>query len=129
MEILKAEIVQKVWGREEIIVDNGKYTGKRLILHSGYRCSIHSHPKTETFYIDSGNVYLELESSQGEMEKMLLRSGNIVNIDSNRKHRFSGVLDSIIIEFSTPDCESIRETQSEPIPNFENWRKEILARF
>ena len=129
MKIRSPRIVDKVWGREEIIVDNGKYAGKRLILNRGYRCSIHSHEKTETFYIDSGSVYLELESDQGIMESSLLRSGDVVDISSNRNHRFSGLVDSIILEFSTPDCESIRETQSEEIPNFENWRKEILARF
>ena len=45
-------IVDKVWGREEWIVNNEKYCGKKLILKKGYSCSMHHHKiKDETFYI------------------------------------------------------------------------------
>ena len=129
MEVKKPEYVSKVWGMEEIIVNNSKYCGKRLDLQQGYMCSIHSHPKTETFYIDSGMVYLELENREGVMEGRILNPRDIVDIPPEIFHRFSGLEDSIIIEFSTPDTESERKTQSSKIPDFENWEKAILEKY
>ena len=120
-------IVKKVWGHEEIIVDNGEYCGKRLCLNEGYRCSIHRHEKLETFYIESGQVYLELEETPGsdEMKNNLLTSGNVVDIPRNSWHRFSGLEDSVIVEFSTPDTDSERKTRSEKIEYFENFKNEV----
>ena len=96
-------------------------------MNEGFQCSIHAHPKEETFYIEKGLVYMELESESGEMEGSVLKRKNIVHIFPNKYHRFSGLKNSVIIEFSTPDTESQRKTQSSVIPNFEEWRKEILG--
>ena len=127
MQITKPKIVKKVWGREEIIDNNGTYCGKKLMLSKGYRSSIHRHLKLETFYIHDGRVYLELEDGN-ELKGAILNPRNIVCIQSGRWHRFSGLKDSVIFEFSTPDTESERKTQSEAIPDFENWRKKIERR-
>jgi quercetin dioxygenase-like cupin family protein len=127
MKIRPVQVINKVWGHEEIIVNNGIYCGKKLCLNKRYRCSIHRHPKRETFYIESGKVYLELEMQNEEYDKEILSPGDIVDIDLNKRHRFSGLEDSVIFEFSSPDTESERYTQSEPIPDFENWRKTILG--
>jgi len=126
MEIKKPRIVDKVWGYEEIIVNlDGKYCGKKLHLNKGYRCSIHRHTKEETFYIEKGKIYLELENENKEIEGEVLCECNIVHILPNRWHRFSGLEDSIIIEFSTPDTESERRELSGKIPDFEEFLKNI----
>ena len=125
MEITQPLAVKKVWGREEIIVNNEKYCGKILVLNRGYRCSIHRHPKDETFYVQSGEVYLELENNQGNMESAILLPNSVVHISPGRWHRFSGLENSVIFEFSTPDTESERSVPSEAIPDFENWIKKI----
>ncbi len=125
MEITQPLAVKKVWGREEIIVNNEKYCGKILVLNRGYRCSIHRHPKDETFYVQSGEVYLELENNQGSMESAILLPTSVVHISPSRWHRFSGLENSVIFEFSTPDTESERSVPSEAIPDFENWIKKI----
>ena len=127
METKRPKYQKKIWGKEEHIVNNEKYCGKKLHLKEGFRCSIHAHPKEETFYIEKGLVFMELENENNEMESSILERKDIVHILPNKFHRFSGLKNSVIIEFSTPDTESTRKTQSEKIPDFENWKMEILG--
>ncbi len=90
------KIVQKVWGHEEWIV-NRDYCGKKLVLKKGHRCSIHYHKnKDETFYILKGKVLMEVDD-----EKKVMLPGHSILISPNTKHRFTGLEDSEIIEFST----------------------------
>ncbi len=105
--------VPKVWGEEHWIV-NRDYCGKKLILKKGFRCSMHRHPiKDETFHLDTGSVFLEL----GEKEH-ILSPGDSVHIPTGSWHRFTGLEESVILEFSThhedDDCE--RRTESGPVP-------------
>ena len=93
--------VTKIWGHEEWIVNNTKYCGKKLVLKKGYRCSMHKHDvKDETFYILSGKVLMETELD-GKKEKMLMTPGDVVHIKTGMWHRFTGFVDSQIMEFST----------------------------
>jgi quercetin dioxygenase-like cupin family protein len=105
--------VEKVWGTEEWIVNNERYCGKILNLNKGFRCSIHHHKeKHETFHILSGRILLELNNT-----KKLMTAGETQTIKQNEKHRFTGLEDSKIIEFSTTHKEedSYRDSKSEPI--------------
>lgn len=98
----KRHIFLKVWGEEWWIVNNDKYCGKQLTLHKGWQCSLHHHKlKDETFFIVSGEVRLEF----GE-EVSILKPGDTVHIPVGVKHRFGGIEESVIIEFSTHHEES-----------------------
>lgn len=115
--------IKKVWGSEEIIVNNSFYCGKILNLFARYRCSIHWHNvKTETFYILSGLVLMELENYQSE--PFIMHPGDSIDIMPQMKHRFTGLLDSKIIEFSSQDFpeDSYRDTVSEKISE-EEWKE------
>lgn len=91
--------VDKIWGHEEIIV-NRDYCGKKLVLKKGFRCSIHHHKiKDETFYIQSGKVLMEL--GEDAKEKKIMLPGDTIHITPNMWHRFTGLEDSEIFEFST----------------------------
>jgi quercetin dioxygenase-like cupin family protein len=106
--------VSKVWGHEEWIVNNSKYCGKKLVLKKGFRCSMHKHNiKDETFYILSGLVLMEFEFN-GKYEKRVMSSGDIMHIEIGMWHRFTGLQDSEIMEFSTfhMDEDSIRREDS-----------------
>lgn len=131
MEIRRSVFENKVWGEEEKMADfpDRGYCGKFLHLDRGYRCSIHSHPKDETFYIQSGRVFLELEDERGNLDGAILTAGDIVDIFDKKWHRFSGLRNSVIIEFSQPDTESDRRTTSEKIPDYENWKDKIEAEY
>ena len=111
------EIVPKVWGEERHIVNNSLYCGKILVLNKGWRCSLHYHKiKTETFYILKGLVKLELRMGfdlpmEGEaIDSYILMPGDSVDIQPEALHRFTGLEDSEIIEFSThhEDSDSFR---------------------
>ncbi|MGV8152048.1 MAG: cupin domain-containing protein [Candidatus Nanoarchaeia archaeon] len=104
------EIHKKVWGSEEWLVNNEKYCSKFLNLKKGYQCSIHYHKnKDETFYVLSGKVLMELEGDAYIMQK-----NESVRVLPNKKHRFSGIENSVILEVSThhEEGDSYRETES-----------------
>lgn len=112
----KNEIYPKVWGEEHWIV-NRDYCGKVLMLNKGYRCSIHYHKiKDETFYIISGRVLMEINN-----QKRILLPGDKQHIAPGDRHRFTGLENSEMIEFSTHHNEddSYRETASQKIPEEE----------
>lgn len=86
----------KKWGEEQWIV-NKEYCGKKLILKKNHRCSMHSHKeKDEVFYVQSGKVKLEIEG-----KAHILSRGDFVHIEPKVEHRFTGLEDSEIFEFST----------------------------
>ncbi|MBI2452409.1 cupin domain-containing protein [Candidatus Pacearchaeota archaeon] len=114
--------IPKVWGSEEWIVNNDRYCGKILKLKKGFRSSLHYHKnKHETFFILSGEVLLELEG-----KNVVMKSGDVQTIEPLNKHRFTGLKNSKIIEFSThhEDSDSYREIGSERI-DIEKLKKEI----
>ncbi len=116
------KIVPKIWGKEIWMANTDLYCGKKLILNKGKRCSLHYHKnKDETFYIDSGEVLMEIGD-----DKKIMKQGESVLIKPEVKHRFSGLKDSMIIEISThhEDLDSYREEDelSDDVP------KEIMKK-
>jgi len=91
------EVHSKVWGEEHWIANSDLYCGKKLLLKKGYQCSLHHHKvKDETFYVQSGLVRLELGG-----EVLELKPGDSVHVAPGVLHRFRGLEDSEIFEFST----------------------------
>lgn len=108
--------IKKVWGHEDIII-NASYCGKFLYLNKQHRCSIHHHKlKDETFLVRSGQVLMKLDDKED-----IMQPGDRVRILPGTKHRFTGLTDCTIIEFSTRDSkeDSYRDTQSEKISDEE----------
>ena len=107
--MIEHKVIPKVWGHEEVIA-NRDYCGKKLVLNKGFRCSMHHHKlKDETFYILNGKVLLEIG-----MQKSIMLPGDSMLIKPGQKHRFTGLEDSEIIEFSThhEDADSYRDELS-----------------
>ncbi|MBW3543110.1 MAG: cupin domain-containing protein [Planctomycetes bacterium] len=114
----------KVWGEEHWVV-NREYCGKKLVLRRGFRCSMHHHQvKDETFYVISGRVLLEFGN-----EVRVLAPGQKQHIPAGLVHRFTGLTDSEVIEFSTHHSESdtYRTSLSERVPAGEF--KALLEKF
>lgn len=81
---------------------NKEYCGKKLLLKKNRRCSLHRHKeKDEVFYVQNGRVLLELGK-----EKRELVPGDFVHIPANTPHRFTGLQDSEMFEFSTTHNEA-----------------------
>lgn len=112
----KMHFVPKGWGSELWIHNDELYCGKKLVLFKGKRCSLHYHlKKTETFYIQSGKVQMELKYKDGRKETVILEAGDNIHLPQGTVHRFTGLEDSEIFEFSTQhfDEDSIRLEQGD----------------
>jgi len=104
---------EKVWGYEEWIANTPQYCGKRLFLRKGMRCSLHFHKvKDETFFVQDGLVGMEVGT-----EKMVLRPGGAVHVPPGVAHRFAGLSEAILLEFSThhDEADSYRLEASGPL--------------
>jgi mannose-6-phosphate isomerase-like protein (cupin superfamily) len=109
------EIFHKRWGTEQWIVNNDEYCGKKLNLNRGWRCSMHYHKKKmETFYIFAGTVLLETVEGNQTVERVL-KPGDKFDVPRGLKHRFTGITDAVIFEFSThhEDDDSYRDTDKQ----------------
>ncbi|HEY5220735.1 MAG TPA: PfkB family carbohydrate kinase [Candidatus Paceibacterota bacterium] len=100
----------KVWGYERWVENNDRYCCKILGVNKGYQCSLHYHKnKDETFLVTEGQIRFELGD-----EVMHLRPGSFIRVPPNTPHRFAGIEDSLIMEFSThhDDADSYRIEES-----------------
>jgi D-lyxose ketol-isomerase len=129
--------IEKKWGRELCLVtfmkirdckhtpDVAGYSGKILEVNHGWQSSIHYHiKKTETFYVLSGQLVLELyrpKSGFADLSEEIrvppsfaeivlsistvLKVGNGMTLDPLTMHRFWSLTPEgcKFIEFSTPD--------------------------
>ena len=101
--------VKKIWG-EEIWIVNEEYCGKKLVLKRGFRCSLHEHrKKDETFYLIRGKILMEVGD-----RKWIMKPEDSVHISQNVLHRFTGLTNAQIIEFSShhEDSDSYRKELS-----------------
>jgi len=96
--------IDKPWGFEEILVNNGRYVIKRLTVKEGHRLSLQLHRvKCETWLIQSGFGAITLGDSFSNCS-----AGKMFDIPPNTTHRvFAGKGDVVILEVSTPELEAI----------------------
>ena len=65
-------IINKPWGKEEVIEINDKYMLKRLTMFKGHRCSLQYHnKKKETILIISGVLKIIYGESQNNLNYKL----------------------------------------------------------
>ena len=94
-------ITPKVWGFEEEIV-NVEYCGKRMFVKEQYHSSIHKHAKKdEVLYVAGGLVWFEAGEDPAKLTGTWMRDGDRVRVKPGTWHRFTGMSDSLIFEFST----------------------------
>jgi len=100
-------IVPKGWGQEIWIHNDDAYCGKLLEIKQAKIASLHFHRvKQETFYCLTGQIELEIITSDGKSAKYILNPGDIFEIPPALVHRFKGLKDSQLIEVSTKHEES-----------------------
>jgi mannose-6-phosphate isomerase-like protein (cupin superfamily) len=98
--------IKKEWGEERWII-NESYCGKILLLKRNFRCSLHFHKKKdEVFYVIRGKVLMELGN-----KKFIMNPEDSIRVLPNTLHRFTGLTDAQIIEFSShhEDSDSYRK--------------------
>jgi mannose-6-phosphate isomerase-like protein (cupin superfamily) len=108
--VLSAEqriFVEKKWGWEDWIW-NGKYCGKKLFVNKGKECSWHFHKvKDEVMYVESGRLLLTYGWDEDEKlaTTTVLTPGMAFHIPAGMIHKFQGLEETLITEFSTHHSE------------------------
>ena len=99
---------EKGWGYEIWIHNSEEYCGKVLVVYSGKKCSLHHHKlKKETFYIQSGRIWMRTIDEDGAESEFEMVPGDVLEIPPGLKHQFGGIAEvSEIMEFSTQHFES-----------------------
>ncbi len=107
---LTKQMVPKLWGYEEWLVNNGLYCGKMLHIRPGFKSSLHYHNvKDETFVALEGFVKLEWKTPKGDLRIICLRGEerNAVRLPPGTPHRFWAPDEkSTVLEFSTQHDDS-----------------------
>ncbi len=115
------KIVEKIWGREHFIVFRDGLVGKIMDLKENYGSSLHAHlkEKFESFYMLSGKMLVRLvDTSSGASKWMIMKPGDILDIEMGMPHQFIGLEDSRFVEFAickgggTGELDSYRFSQS-----------------
>ena len=102
------QVIEKPWGREEVIEINDKYMVKKLTMFAGHRCSLQFHNiKKETIYVLSGVLKIIQGTSQDALEEKIYRSGDTITIAPGLIHRMEGVEDCVYLEASTPEMDDV----------------------
>ncbi len=102
-------IIEKPWGREEILEKNDKYMLKRLTMYKGKRCSLQYHnKKLETIYILNGELRIYTKDiSTGYIISDIYKPNETITIPQNVIHRMEAIEDTIYLEASTPEIDDV----------------------
>ena len=102
------QVIEKPWGREEVIEINDKYMVKKLTMFAGHRCSLQFHNiKKETIYVLSGVLKIIQGTSQDELEENIYLAGDTITIAPGLIHRMEGVEECVYLEASTPEMDDV----------------------
>jgi len=102
------KIIEKPWGKEEIIEINEKYMVKKLTMWKEHRCSLqfHNHKK-ETVYVLSGKLRIVSGPNQNNLKEKIYLAGDSITISPGTVHRMEGVEDSVYLEASTAEMNDV----------------------
>ncbi len=82
------KIIEKPWGKEEILELNEKYMLKRLTMFKNKRCSLQYHnKKKETIYILSGELRILQGITKDSLISKTYKEGEVVTIPPEVVHR------------------------------------------
>lgn len=123
-------LTPKNWGSEEQIENNDLYCGKKMIVRANHRCSIHKHAiKDEVLMVGEGCLYFEIGDSPETMTGIFMEDNQRIRVKPGQWHRFTGLRDTVIFEFSThhEDSDSIRHVTGGKVADDEF--RSLLSRF
>ena len=101
-------IIEKPWGKEEVIEINDKYMMKKLTMWKGHRCSLQLHNlKKETIYVLSGQLKIISGPNQNNLTGKIYTAGDSITIPPGTVHRMEGAEDSVYLEASTPEMDDV----------------------
>ena len=102
------KIIEKPWGREEVIEINDRYMMKKLTMWKGHRCSLQYHIiKCETIYVLNGQLRIYSGPAQNQLESRVYGPNETITITPKVVHRMEAVEDSVYLEASTPEIDDV----------------------
>ena len=102
------EIINKPWGKEEVLEINNNYMLKRLTMFKGHRCSLQfRNKKKETILVISGVLKIIYGDDPKNLNFQLFKPGESFTLDPKVIHRMEAIEESIYIEASTPEMDDV----------------------
>lgn len=102
------QLIEKPWGKEEVIEINDRYMMKKLTMWKGRRCSIQYHNvKRETIYVLSGQLRIYTGPSVEQLTSRVFVSGETITLVPGVVHRMEAVEDAVYLEASTPEMDDV----------------------
>lgn len=102
------QVIDKPWGKEEVVEINDRYMVKKLTMWKGRRCSLQYHnTKRETIYVLSGQLRIYYGPSQEQLESRVFGPAETITLTPGVVHRMEAVEDSIYLEASTPEMDDV----------------------
>ena len=102
------QIIEKPWGKEEVLEKNEQYMLKRLTMNEGHRCSIQYHEqKIETVYLLSGKLKVYIGNSVEALEEIVMKPHDFMTLFPLKVHRMEALQTSVYLESSTPQLDDV----------------------
>lgn len=103
--------VDKPWGYELIWARTDRYVGKILHVRAGHVLSLQYHNfKDETMYVLSGELTLRTQNGD-TLTARPFKAGQSVHIPAKLVHQIEAVVDSDVLEASTPELDDLVRLQ------------------
>lgn len=99
--------VDKPWGYELVWARTDRYAAKILHVAAGHVLSCQYHnQKDETMHVLHGELILRLGHGAGQTERPF-KAGESVHITPGTVHQIEAVVDSDVLEASTPELDDL----------------------
>ena len=103
--------VEKPWGYELIWALTDRYAGKILHVKAGHVLSLQYHNrKDETMHLLSGELTLRTQAGDTLVSRRF-KAGESVHIPPKLIHQIEAVVDSDVLEASTPELDDLVRLQ------------------
>ena len=115
IEFPKSQLHPKAWGSEEWVVNRPDYCLKILRFNKGGQFSYHFHDlKTETWYLQSGQILLKTKDLQSSKDYEYKLDANfrhinfdgIIHVPRLVPHQITAIEDTVILEVSSTHYET-----------------------
>ena len=103
--------VDKPWGHELVWARTDRYVGKILHVRAGHVLSLQYHNrKDETMHVLAGELILRTGPAD-ELVSRRFKAGETVHIPPKLIHQIEAVVDSDVLEASTPELDDLVRLQ------------------
>ncbi len=109
---MEVVVIEKPWGKEELLEKNDRYMFKRLTMYKGHACSLQYHEvKRESVYLLSGVLKVYVGDREDELDEIIMKPHDSITLNPFKIHRMEALEDSVYLEASTPELEDVVRLQ------------------